>query len=172
MGVVAHGTRLRRGRRAIHAGVELQRVELTRPGRVQERGLFGGERGGRRARGTEGDIAANVRTGGATGSNIRHILRREQTIAVGRDIEQQRGAALLLNVPPNRDGLLPAEDVANVRTGGATGSNIRGYISFSATCTPTSTLASEEATLLNPPWSGQFNTLQFNAGVYCAPTTP
>jgi hypothetical protein len=56
--------------------------------------------------------------------------------------------------------------------GGATGSNIRGYISFSATCTPTSTLASEEATLLNPPWSGQFNTLQFNAGVYCPPTAP
>jgi hypothetical protein len=56
--------------------------------------------------------------------------------------------------------------------GGATGSNIRGYISFSATCTPKSTLASEEATLLNPPWSGQFNTLQFNAGVYCAPSTP
>jgi hypothetical protein len=56
--------------------------------------------------------------------------------------------------------------------GGADGSNIRGYISFSATCTPTSTLASEEATLLNPPWSGQFNTLQFNAGVYCPPTAP
>ena len=56
--------------------------------------------------------------------------------------------------------------------GGATGSNIRGYISFAAACTPTATLASEEATLLNPPWSGQFNTLQFNAGVYCAPTTP
>ncbi len=56
--------------------------------------------------------------------------------------------------------------------GGATGSNIRGYISFSAACTPTSTLAAEESTLLNPPWSGQFNTLQFNAGVYCAPTTP
>jgi hypothetical protein len=56
--------------------------------------------------------------------------------------------------------------------GGATGSNIRGYISFSAACTPTSTLASEEATLLNPPWSGQFNTLQFNAGVYCAPAAP
>jgi hypothetical protein len=56
--------------------------------------------------------------------------------------------------------------------GGATGSNIRGYISFSASCTPTSTLASEEATLLNPPWSGQFNTLQFNAGVYCPPTSP
>ncbi|HUZ40105.1 MAG TPA: hypothetical protein VMU68_01750 [Acidimicrobiales bacterium] len=53
--------------------------------------------------------------------------------------------------------------------GGATGSNIRGYISFSASCTPKSTLASEAATLLNPPWSGQFNTLQFNAGVYCAP---
>ena len=56
--------------------------------------------------------------------------------------------------------------------GGATGSNIRGYISFSASCTPTSTLASEEATLLNPPWSGQFNTLQFNAGVYCPPAAP
>jgi hypothetical protein len=56
--------------------------------------------------------------------------------------------------------------------GGATGSNIRGYISFSASCTPTSTLAAEEATLLNPPWSGQFNTLQFNAGVYCKPASP
>ena len=56
--------------------------------------------------------------------------------------------------------------------GGATGSNIRGYISFAAACTPKATLASEESTLLNPPWSGQFNTLQFNAGVYCAPTAP
>jgi hypothetical protein len=56
--------------------------------------------------------------------------------------------------------------------GGATGSNIRGYISFAAACTPKSTLAAEEATLENPPWSGQFNTLQFNAGVYCAPTSP
>jgi hypothetical protein len=56
--------------------------------------------------------------------------------------------------------------------GGATGSNIRGYISFSASCTPSSALASEEATLLNPPWSGQFNTLQFNAGVYCPPGSP
>jgi len=42
------------------------------------------------------------------------------------------------------------------------GSNIRGYISFAAACTPASTLAQEESTLLNPPWSGQFNTLQFN----------
>jgi hypothetical protein len=56
--------------------------------------------------------------------------------------------------------------------GGATGSNIRGYISFAAACTPKATLATEESTLLNPPWSGQFNTLQFNAGVYCAPTSP
>lgn len=52
---------------------------------------------------------------------------------------------------------------------GTPGSNIRGYIAFSAVCSPTSTLASEESTLLNPPWSGQFNTLQFNAGVYCPP---
>jgi len=52
---------------------------------------------------------------------------------------------------------------------GASGSNIRGYIAFSAVCTPTSKLASEESTLMNPPWAGQFNTLQFNAGVYCPP---
>lgn len=56
-----------------------------------------------------------------------------------------------------------------VPVAGASGSNIRGFISFSATCTPTSRLRNEEATLLNPPWAGQFNTLQFNAGVYCAP---
>jgi hypothetical protein len=52
---------------------------------------------------------------------------------------------------------------------GASGSNIRGFISFSASCSPLATLQQEEATLLNPPWSGQFNTLQFNAGVYCPP---
>ena len=52
---------------------------------------------------------------------------------------------------------------------GASGSNVRGFIAFSATCTPLSALKAQEATLLNPPWGGQFNTLQFNAGVYCAP---
>ena len=52
---------------------------------------------------------------------------------------------------------------------GASGTNIRGYIAFDAVCTPTSTLKRQEATLSNPPWSGQFNTLQFNAGVYCPP---
>jgi hypothetical protein len=52
---------------------------------------------------------------------------------------------------------------------GASGSNIRGYIAFNASCSPTSTLQSETNTLINPPWSGQFNTLQFNAGVYCPP---
>jgi hypothetical protein len=56
-----------------------------------------------------------------------------------------------------------------VPVAGASGANIRGYISFSASCSPVSTLQQEEATLLNPPWSGQFNTLQFNAGVYCPP---
>ncbi|HEY1222264.1 MAG TPA: hypothetical protein VGE75_02065 [Acidimicrobiales bacterium] len=55
---------------------------------------------------------------------------------------------------------------------GATGSNVRGYIAYDASCTPTSTLQSEVNTLTNPPWSGQFNTLQFNAGVYCAPVSP
>jgi hypothetical protein len=52
---------------------------------------------------------------------------------------------------------------------GASGSNVRGYISFGASCNPATTLQSEATTLLNPPWSGQFNTLQFNPGVYCAP---
>ncbi len=52
---------------------------------------------------------------------------------------------------------------------GASGSNIRGFISFGAACTPATALQSEATTLLNPPWAGQFNTLQFNAGVYCAP---
>ncbi len=56
-----------------------------------------------------------------------------------------------------------------IQVAGASGSNVRGYIAFDATCTPTSTLKTQEATLLNPPWSGQFNTLQFNAGVYCPP---
>ncbi|HEV3188141.1 MAG TPA: hypothetical protein VGZ04_08850 [Acidimicrobiales bacterium] len=52
---------------------------------------------------------------------------------------------------------------------GASGSNVRGFISFDAVCTPASTLQAEATTLLNPPWGGQFNTLQFNAGVYCPP---
>ncbi len=52
---------------------------------------------------------------------------------------------------------------------GTPGSNIRGFIAFSAVCSPTTTLQNEESTLVNPPWSGQFNTLQFNAGVYCPP---
>ena len=56
-----------------------------------------------------------------------------------------------------------------IQIAGASGSNVRGYIAFDASCTPTSTLKAQEATLLGPPWSGQFNTLQFNAGVYCPP---
>ena len=52
---------------------------------------------------------------------------------------------------------------------GATGSNVRGFIAFSAVCNPVSSLSAEESTLLNPPWAGQFNTLQFNANVYCPP---
>jgi hypothetical protein len=56
-----------------------------------------------------------------------------------------------------------------VPVAGASGSNVRGFISFGAVCTPASTLATEATTLENPPWGGQFNTLQFNAGVYCSP---
>lgn len=60
-------------------------------------------------------------------------------------------------------------DGGPVRVAGSNGPNILGYIAFSATCTPTSTLRTQEQTLLNPPWAGRINTLQFNAGVYCAP---
>ena len=56
-----------------------------------------------------------------------------------------------------------------VQVTGASGSNVRGYIAFDAVCMPTSTLKSQESTLAGPPWWGQFNTLQFNAGVYCPP---
>jgi hypothetical protein len=56
-----------------------------------------------------------------------------------------------------------------IQVAGATGSNVRGFITFNATCTPSSTLQTEAQTLENPPWAGQFNTLQFNAGVYCSP---
>lgn len=52
---------------------------------------------------------------------------------------------------------------------GATGSNVRGFITFDAVCSPLATLENEATTLENPPWAGQFNTLQFNAGVYCPP---
>jgi hypothetical protein len=56
---------------------------------------------------------------------------------------------------------------------GASGSNVRGYIAFGSTCTPTSSqplsVSAQQSALLNPPWSGSFNTLQFNSGVYCAP---
>jgi hypothetical protein len=56
-----------------------------------------------------------------------------------------------------------------VRIPGSDGHNILGYIAFNGTCSPTSALRSQEQTLLNAPWAGQYNTLQFNAGVYCAP---
>ena len=59
-----------------------------------------------------------------------------------------------------------------VAVAGASGSNVRGFISFGAVCTPKTSLTNETQTLLNPPWAGQFNTLQFNYGVYCAPSAP
>ena len=56
-----------------------------------------------------------------------------------------------------------------VKINGSSGSNVRGYIAFSAVCTPATVLHSEIATFSTPPWVAQFNTLQFNAGVYCPP---
>ncbi len=42
--------------------------------------------------------------------------------------------------------------------------NIAGFIAFGATCPA----GPEEQTLVNPPWDGSYNTLQF-AGTYCGP---
>ncbi len=56
-----------------------------------------------------------------------------------------------------------------VRLSGTYGANVLGFIAFNATCVPQSTLRAEEKTLVSPPWSGLYNTLQFNSGVYCAP---
>jgi hypothetical protein len=56
-----------------------------------------------------------------------------------------------------------------VKINGSSGSNVRGYIAFSAVCTPATVLHSEIATFSTPPLVAQFNTLQFNAGVYCPP---
>ncbi len=56
-----------------------------------------------------------------------------------------------------------------VRVPGSNGHNILGYIAFNGVCTPTAALRAQENTLVSPPWAGQYNTLQFNAGVYCAP---
>ncbi len=56
-----------------------------------------------------------------------------------------------------------------VRLSGTYGANVLGFIAFNATCVPQSTLRAEENTLVSPPWSGLYNTLQFNPGVYCAP---
>jgi hypothetical protein len=56
-----------------------------------------------------------------------------------------------------------------LKLSGVNGTNILGYIAFNATCSPTSTLRKQESTLKGAPWFGQFNTLQFDAGVYCRP---
>src|SRR5665213_2431468 len=76
-GGIAHGPRLRRGRCAVHAGIELQRVELTRPGRAQEGGLFGSQGGLRGAGGGEGDVATYVRTGRAAACTPKATLASE-----------------------------------------------------------------------------------------------
>ena len=57
---------------------------------------------------------------------------------------------------------------------GMTGINIRGWIAFSATCGTAAwqkwALKIEAQILSGPGWNGQFNTLQFNPGLYCAPS--
>ena len=60
------------------------------------------------------------------------------------------------------------------RLAGMTGTNIRGWIAFSATCGTAAwqkwALKIEAQILSGPGWNGQFNTLQFNPGLYCAPS--
>ncbi len=46
-----------------------------------------------------------------------------------------------------------------------TPTNVAGFISFGATCPA----ASEEQTLLDGPWGGTYNTLQFSGSQYCGP---
>ncbi len=59
------------------------------------------------------------------------------------------------------------------RLTGMTGSNIRGWIAFNATCGTAAwqrwALKVETQILNGPVWNGQFNTLQFDPGLYCAP---
>jgi hypothetical protein len=43
--------------------------------------------------------------------------------------------------------------------------NVAGFIAFGATCPA----GNEEQTLLDPPWNGAYNTLQFAGGQYCGP---
>ena len=94
-------------------------------------------------------------------------------IDVGRPVAERRGLRVPVRVPqlPARLDLncrssspSPSAAAGRSRSPGRPGANVRGFISFDAACTPASTLADEATTLLNPPWGGQFNTLQFNAG--------
>jgi len=60
-----------------------------------------------------------------------------------------------------------------LRLVGMTGTNIRGWITYNATCGSSAwqkwALKVETQILSGPGWNGQFNTLQFNPGLYCAP---
>jgi hypothetical protein len=70
-----------------------------------------------------------------------------------------------------------ASKVASVipphRLNGMYGTNIFGWIAFNATCGTADwqkwALKVETQILSGPQWGGQFNTLQFNPGLYCAP---
>ena len=106
--------------------------------------------------------------------DVERLVRRHR---LGRPYAQRRRLRLTVRVSQLRAGQPANAGLRGTRlrpgradpVAGATGSNMRGFIAFNASCTPTSTLKTQEATLLNPPWAGQFNTLQFNAGVYCRP---
>ncbi len=59
------------------------------------------------------------------------------------------------------------------RLTGMAGANILGWIAFNATCGSAAwqkwALSTEAKILSGSVWNGQFNTLQFNPGLYCSP---
>lgn len=66
-----------------------------------------------------------------------------------------------------------ASVIPPLRLPGMAGTNIRGWITYNATCGTAAwqkwALKVEAQILTGPVWNGQFNTLQFNPGLYCAP---
>ncbi len=50
-------------------------------------------------------------------------------------------------------------------------SNVLGYIEFNNWCS-VGDVQAQLNMLTSPPWSGQYNTVQFNSPGYCTPTTP
>ncbi len=126
--------------------------------------------------------AASLPSASTISLSSNHYFNAGQSLAIsdGANSEQATIAAnyngVSLNVPLTRPlskaharGVAVASMIPPKRIAGSYGSNVRGFISFSDRCV---LLSQQMATLTSPPFSGIFNTLQFDAGTYCPPTTP